>query len=128
MVPVGWLPRMTPPSLRLWSLAKWKQYASECGVAEVKPFQEPLYYFLMFNKLWNIDHAAPTCSRTGCGRVVMVHGIMVLHYPRRQDLCSCCATNFAKRGLLVPGWIPQGLPRRQWARALCAQGSIMPAA
>ena len=128
MMPVGWLPALTPTPLRLWSLAEWRQYAGARGVAEVKPLQEPLYYFLMFDKLWNIEYAALTCSRPGCGRVAKVHGVMVRHYPRRQDLCACCATNAAKRGLLPPDWIPHGLPRRHWGRALRERGSVMPAA
>ena len=129
MMPVGSLPLAAPPELRQWTIAQWRQCASDRGVvSEVKALQEPLYYFLLHKELLRLGHQWQLlCSKRGCGGLAQVLGVQVLHYPLRQDLCTCCAANAAKRGLLPPAWT-QGVPRRLWGQTLAARCSIMPAA
>ena len=128
MLPIGVLPTRTPLPLLLWSLEQWQAWAAERGVDNVKPHQEPLYYKKLYEGLRDYDSELVSCSRPRCGRRAQVFGVMVRHYQRRQDLCCGCCINAALRGLLPPGTIPPGLPRRQWAAALCTQVAIMPAA
>ena len=128
MLPVGVLPPRTPPPLLLWTFEEWRTWAAERGVEDIKQFQEPLYYKILYERLRYFDFQLLTCSRPRCGRRAQVFGVMVRHYDRRQDLCCGCCINAALRGLLPPGIVPGGLPRRLWAAALCAQVAIMPAA
>ena len=129
MMPVGSLPLAAPPELRQWTIAQWRQCASDRGVvSEVKALQEPLYYFILHKELLRLGHQWQlACSKKGCGRLAEVFGVAVLHYPLRQDLCKGCAANAAKRGLLPPAWT-QGVPRRLWGQTLAVRCSIMPAA
>ena len=128
MLPVGVLPDRTLLPLRFWTIEQWRQWAAERGGGEVKAEQEPLYYKKLYEGLMGYDFTLVRCSRKGCGRRAQVFGVMVRHYHRRQDLCCGCCINAALRGLLPPGTIPAGVPRRQWAAALCTQVAIMPAA
>ena len=127
MVPVGFLPPRTPPPLIFWTFEKWQTTGRDHGII-VKEFQEPLYYFVLLKKIERCESTTLHCTRQGCGRVASVMGVMVRHYPRRQDLCSGCAANAAKRGLLSSDRTPQGVPRRHWSYVLRQQGAIMPAA
>ena len=128
MLPVGVLPAKTLLPLRFWTIEQWRQWAAERGVDEVKAEQEPLYYKKLYDGCCYYDSQLLTCSRKRCGRRALVFGVMVRHYHRRQDLCCGCTINAALHGLLPPGLIPPGLPRRHWAHALCTQVAIMPAA
>ena len=105
-----------------------RTWASARGYEEVKAEQDPLYYKKVYDKCFHFDTPVLACSRKNCGRRAQVFGVMVRHYHRRQDLCCGCTINAALRGLLPPGLIPPGLPRRHWAHALCMQVAIMPAA
>ena len=129
LMPVGDLPPAAPLVLRQWTIDEWRACARDRGVvSEVKALQEPLYYFLLHKELLRLGHQWQLlCSKKGCGGLARVMGVQVKYYPLRQDLCTCCATNAAKRGLLPPAWTA-GLPRRLWGQHLAAQNSIMPAA
>ena len=129
MYPVGDLPPAAPPVLRQLTIDEWRAHAKDRGmVSEVQALQEPLYYFLLHKELLRLGHQWQLlCSKKRCGGLAQVMGVHVKHYPLRQDLCTCCATNAAKRGLLPAAWTA-GLPRRLWGPHLAAQNSIMPAA
>ena len=127
MLPLGHFPRRTPFSLIAWRFEEWEKYAHDYGI-DIKPMQDPLYYYIKWKAIWKLQHASPTCTHEGCGRVACIHGVMVQHFPQREELCASCAVNLAKRGLLSADLIPPvGTPRRFWDTAIRARGSIFPA-